>query len=234
MNPWFSRVILVVVTTNSDCYFQPDPFSLKEFSEMPTLLVLESSPRPASVSTSLTQKFAAEWQQKNPGGETIVRNLYTKPVPFVSEEWISAAYTPADHRTPEQKKALEISDQLTQELVAADTIVIGAPMHNFSISAPLKAWIDQIVRPGVTFSYSDGGFKGLLDAKKKVIVASARGGEYVGDYAFLDQQTPYLKLVLGFIGLTDVNFVHANNQTRGPEAAEAGLKIGTEQVLALV
>jgi len=137
-------------------------------------------------------------------------------------------------RTEEQKKALAVSDEYIQELIEADTIVIGAPMHNFNVSSPLKAWIDQIVRAGRTFSISDGGYKGLLDSKKKVIVVSARGGEYSGDYAFLDHQAPYLKLILGFIGLTDVQFAYANNQTRGPEAAEAGLKAGAEQVLAFV
>ena len=201
---------------------------------MPTLLVIESSPRPASVSTSLTQKFAAEWQQKNPSGKVITRNLFSQPAPLVTEAWIAAAYTPVGHRTAEQKNALAVSDEFIQELIDADTIVIGAPMHNFSISAPLKAWIDQIVRAGRTFSVGEDGYKGLLDAKKKVIVASARGGEYAGDYAFLDHQTPYLKTILGFIGLTDVHFAVANNQSRGPEAAQAGLEIGTEEVLALV
>lgn len=201
---------------------------------MPTLLVIESSPRSASVSTSLTQKFTAEWQQKHPGGKVVTRNVFTQPVPLVSEAWIYAAYTPAAQRTLEQKQALAVSDDYIQELKEADTILIGAPMHNFSISAALKAWIDQIVRAGVTFSVGPQGYKGLLDPDKKVIVASARGGEYTGDLAFLDQQTPYLKLILGFIGLTDVSFVHANNQSRGPEAAEAGLKVANEQVLALV
>jgi FMN-dependent NADH-azoreductase len=200
---------------------------------MPTLLVIESSPRPASVSNSLTQKFAAEWQQKNPGGKVISRNLFTQPTPYVSEAWIYAAYTPVAHRSPEQKQALAVSDEYIEELIEADTIIIGAPMHNFLISSPLKAWIDQIVRAGRTFSVGEGGYKGLLDSKKKVIVASARGGDYTGDYAFLDQQTPYLKLILGFIGLTDVQFAVANNQTRGPEAAEAGLQVATEEVLAL-
>ena len=201
---------------------------------MPTLLVIESSPRPASASTTLTHKFAAEWQQKNPGGKIITRNVFTQPAPMVSEGWIQAAYTPVNNRSEEQKKALAVSDEYINELIKADTIVIGAPMHNFNVSSPLKAWIDQIVRAGRTFSISDGGYKGLLDGKKKVIVASARGGEYTGDYAFLDQQTPYLKLILGFIGLTDVHFAYASNQSRGPEAAEAGLKVATEQVLALV
>ena len=201
---------------------------------MPTLLVIESSPRPASSSSTLTQKFTAEWQQKNPGGKVITRNVFNQPAPLVGEAWIQAAYTPVNNRSDEQKKALAASDEYIQELVEADTIVIGAPMHNFNVSSPLKAWIDQIVRAGRTFSVSDAGYKGLLDGKKKVIVASARGGEYNGDYTFLDHQTPYLKLILGFIGLTDVQFAYANNQIRGPEAAEAGLKVATEQVLALV
>jgi FMN-dependent NADH-azoreductase len=201
---------------------------------MPTLLVIESSPRSASVSTSLTQKFAAEWQQKHPGGKVITRNVFTQPAPLVSEAWIHAAYTPHAQRTPEQKQALAVSDEYIKELKEADTILIGAPMHNFAVSAPLKAWIDQIVRAGVTFSVGPEGYKGLLDSSKKVIVASARGGEYTGDLAFLDQQTPYLKLILGFLGLTDVSFVHANNQGRGPEAAEAGRKVAHDQVLALV
>jgi len=203
---------------------------------MPTLLVIESSPRSASVSTSLTQKYAAEWQQKNPGGAVVTRNVFAKPASFLSEAWIHAAYTPADSRTPEQKEALQESDTYIAEIVAADTIVIGAPMHNFAVSAPLKAWIDQIVRVGVTFSVGPDGYKGLLDPAKKVIVAAASGGAYTGDspYAFLDQQTPYLKLVLGFVGLTNVHFAFAENQSRGPEAAEAGAKAAAEQVLALV
>lgn len=201
---------------------------------MPTLLVIESSPRSASASTSLTQKFTAEWKQKNPGGKVITRNVFTNPAPLVDEAWIAAAYTPVANRTDEQKKALAVSDEYIGELIEADTIVIGAPMHNFNVSSPLKAWIDQIVRAGRTFSVGADGYKGLLDARKKVVVAAARGGEYVGDIAFLDQQTPYLKLILGFIGLTDQNFAYANNQTRGPEAAAAGVQAATEQVLAHV
>jgi FMN-dependent NADH-azoreductase len=201
---------------------------------MSTLLVIESSPRSTSVSTSLTQKFVTEWQQKNPGGKVVTRNVFTNPASFVTESWIYAAYTPVGARTPEQKEALKESDTYVDELIAADTIVIGAPMHNFLISSPLKAWIDQIVRAGRTFSVGADGYKGLLDGKKKVIVASARGGDYTGDLAFLDHQTPYLKTILGFLGLTDVHFAVANNQSRGPEAAEAGSKAGTEQVLALV
>jgi FMN-dependent NADH-azoreductase len=206
---------------------------LQEFA-MPTLLVIESSPRSASTSTSLTQKFTAEWKQKNPGGKVITRNVCTNPAPLVDEAWIGAAYTPVANRTEEQKKAIAASDQYVNELIEADTIVIGAPMHNFNISSPLKAWIDQIVRGGRTFSAGADGYKGLLDPKKKVIVAAARGGEYAGEIAFLDHQTPYLKMILGFIGLTDVTFALANNQLRGPEAAAAGVQAATEQLLALV
>jgi FMN-dependent NADH-azoreductase len=201
---------------------------------MPTLLVIESSPRSASASTALTSKFAAEWQKKNPEGKVITRNVFTNPVPLVDEAWIGAAYTSVANRTDEQKKALAASDEYVDELLAADTIVIGAPMHNFNVSSPLKAWFDQIVRGGRTFSVGADGYKGLLDPKKKVVIAAARGGEYVGDIAFLDHQVPYLKFILGFIGLTDVHVAYANTQMRGGEIAAAGLKSGTEQILALV
>jgi FMN-dependent NADH-azoreductase len=201
---------------------------------MPTLLVIESSPRAASVSTSLTQKFTQEWQLKNPDGKVITRNVFNTPASLVSEPWIAAAFTPVGARSGEQKAALAESDSYIAELVEADTIVIGAPMHNFAISSPLKAYIDQIVRPGRTFSIGPDGYKGLLDSKKKVIVASARGGDYSTDLAFLDHQTPYLKAILGFLGLTDVNFAYANNQSRSPEAVATGVKAATEQILAHV
>ena len=124
---------------------------------------------------------------------------------------------------------------MIDEVEAADTIVLAVPMHNFGVSAQLKAWIDQIVRIGRTFSYTAQGPQGLLAENKKVIVVVARGGAYSGEspYAFLDQQEPYLRTVLGFVGLKNVQFVYAENQSRGEEAAEQGIKAGIESVLAL-
>ena len=124
---------------------------------------------------------------------------------------------------------LSTSDQLIDELRAADTIVIGAPMYNFSISSPLKAWIDQIVRFGKTFASGPNGPRGLLEMKK-VIVITARGGSYEKGTAreAFDFQEPYLRHILGFIGLTDVTFIHAENQSR--DQAAASLESAAERI----
>lgn len=202
---------------------------------MANLLVIESSPRSTSVSGSVAKEYITEWQRKHSSGTVVRRNVAVDPIPFVSEQWIAAAYTPAENRSGEQKQILSISDKLIDELEAADTIVLAVPMHNFGISAHLKTWIDQVVRVGRTFSYTAQGPQGLLDENKKVIVVVARGGAYSGQspYAFLDQQEPYLRTVLGFVGLKNVQFVYAENQARGTEAAEAGVRAGVDAVLAL-
>lgn len=202
---------------------------------MANLLVIESSPRSASVSSSVAKEYVTEWQRKHPTGKVVRRNVASNPVPFLTEPWIGAAYTPVENRSEEQKQLLAISDTLIDEVEVADTIVLAVPMHNFGVSAQLKAWIDQIVRIGRTFTYTAQGPQGLLAENKKVIVAVARGGAYSGEspYAFLDQQEPYLRTVLSFIGLKDVKFVYAENQARGEEAAEQGIKAGIASVLAL-
>lgn len=202
---------------------------------MANLLVIESSPRAASVSGSVAKEYATEWQRKHPTGKVVRRNVTVNPVPFLSEAWIAAAYTPEENRTAEQKEILAVSDVLINEIEAADTVVLAVPMHNFGISAQLKTWLDQVIRVGRTFTYTAQGPQGLLDENKKVVVVLARGGAYSGEspYAFLDQQEPYLRTVLGFIGLKNVQFVYAENQARGPEAAAHGVKAGVEAVLAL-
>lgn len=202
---------------------------------MANLLVIESSARSASVSSAVAKEYATQWQRKQPAGSVVRRNVFANPVPFVTEAWIGASFTPPENRTPEQTALLALSDTLINELEAADTIVVSTPMHNFGISAPLKTWIDQIVRAGRTFTYTAEGPKGLLTEDKKVIVVLARGGAYSGGspVAFLDQQEPYIRTIFGFIGLKNVNFVYAENQALGPEAAEQGVKAGIESVLAL-
>src|SRR5262249_4218148 len=121
--------------------------------------------------------------------------------------------------TPEQQAALTESDTLIDEILAANLIVIGAPMHNFSISGPLKAWIDQIVRAGKTFSYSEKGPKGLLPADKQVLAIVSRGDGY-GEGAPADFQVPYLRRVLQFVGLNNLTVIDADKQAFGPEAAQ--------------
>ena len=189
---------------------------------MSTLLVVNSSPRANSVSRLLTKHVAEQWKQHNPDGRMIERDLNVTPPSHLSEAWITAMYTPADQRAAEQEAILDESDELIDEILAADVIVIGAPMHNFSISGPLKAWIDQIVRAGKTFSYSDKGPKGLLPAEKQVLVIVSRGGAYE-DGSPADFQVPYLRHMLHFVGLNNLTVIDADKQAFGPEAAQKSI-----------
>lgn len=193
------------------------------------LLRIDSSARTESVTRQLTARAAEEWKENYPDGDVTHRDLSAIQIPSITDDW-SATRIEASKQSSAQRAYLSTSDLLIEELQAADTIVIGAPMYNFSISSPLKAWIDQIVRSGKTFSYGPNGPRGLLETKK-VIVITARGGAYdkgTVTEAF-DFQEPYLRHILGFIGLTDVTFVHASNQSR-EQAAAASLKSATERI----
>jgi FMN-dependent NADH-azoreductase len=188
------------------------------------LLQIDSSARSSSVTRQLTAKFVEEWKRNYPAGEVIQRDLTTTMFPHITDDWGATRLEPSQ-LTPAQRNYLSMSDHLIEELEAADIIVIGAPMHNFAIPSSLKAWIDQIVRLGKTFGYGPSGVRGLL-AKKRVIVVTARGGTYEkGTPAEkFDFQEPYLRHILGFIGLTDVTFIHTENQSRegaGPSFAAA-------------
>jgi FMN-dependent NADH-azoreductase len=178
------------------------------------LLQIDSSARTSSVTRRLTAKFAEDWKKNHPDGEVIRRDLSVTAFPLITDDW-GATYLEDSKLTPAQRSYLSTSDELIEELEAADTVVIGAPMYNFSIPSMLKAWIDQIVRIGKTLGYGPNGPQGLLQ-KKKVVVITARGGAYEKGTAkeAFDFQEPYLRHILGFIGLTDVTFVHAENQGR--------------------
>lgn len=186
---------------------------------MPTLLMINSSPLTNSVSSSLTRQFARDWKARHPHGSVTERNLSDGSLPLMNEAWIAAAYTPEAQRSAEQRKLLALSDQLIDELMAADVILLGVPMHNFSVPAAFKAWIDQISRVGKTFAYSELGPKGLVPSTKKVVAVIARGGVFSPEHAASDHLAGYVRQVLGFIGLTDVTFVHADRQGMGPEIA---------------
>jgi FMN-dependent NADH-azoreductase len=138
------------------------------------LLRIDSSARRNSVSRQLTQRFVEAWQKENPSGEVIERDLATTHLPMITDEWTLAAYSDPARLTPAQRDTLSVSETLIEELLAADTIVIGAPMYNLTVSAPLKAWIDQIVRIGRTVLYGPNGPDGVLKGKK-VIVLTSRG-----------------------------------------------------------
>lgn len=183
------------------------------------LLRIDSSARRNSVSRQLTAHFVEAWQQEHPDGTVLKRDLATTALPHITDEWVQAIHTNSESLTAEQKSVLQLSDTLVNELVQADTIVIGAPMYNFAIPASLKAWIDQVVRVGKTVLFAASGPQGILKGKK-VYVVTSRGGAFRPGTPTerFDYQEPYLRHILGFIGLTDVTFIHAENQKPGAQA----------------
>lgn len=196
---------------------------------MTTLLQINSSLFAGNgQSSQLSDKFVAAWQDANPQGQVVRRDLSAEPVPHLTAERFGAFLAAADARTPEQQAVVDFSDRLIDELRSADVIALGLPMYNFGIPSTLKAYFDHVARAGVTFRYTANGPEGLLQ-NKKVYVFAARGGLYAGTPR--DSQTAYVRDFLGFIGLTDVEFVYAEGLAMGDESkqkalAEAGGTIG--------
>jgi FMN-dependent NADH-azoreductase len=183
------------------------------------LLRVDSSARRSSVSRQLTGRFTEAWQHEHSDGMVIERDLAATALPHITDEWAQAIHSHPAALTAEQKQVLHLSDTMVEELLQADTIVIGAPMYNFAIPAPLKAWIDQVVRVGKTVLFGASGPQGLLQGKK-VYVITSRGGAFRPGTPTerFDYQEPYLRHILGFIGLTDVTFIHTENQKPGEQA----------------
>jgi FMN-dependent NADH-azoreductase len=178
---------------------------------MTTLLHIDSSPLYGrSISRELSLAFVEQWKSVHPDGKVIERDLYATVISPVDEKWVSAAFAPEEHRTPEQKTALEPSDTLLAELEQANEYIIGLPMHNLGVPAALKLWIDQIVRVGKTFAYVDGAPQGLLINKRATFVV-ASGGIYDAQTQMVsfDFVEPYLRTIFAFLGVTDSKFIRA-------------------------
>ncbi len=186
---------------------------------MANVLYINSSVRTAgSLSRQLSAEFIAKWQEGHPGDTVVTRDLALDPVPHLNEQTLGAFFTPAEARNAEQAFAVKLSDQLVDEVIAADVIVIGAPMYNFSVPSGLKAYIDQIARAGRTFKYTETGPVGLL-TNKKVYIVTASGGVYSeGPAAGYDFLASYLRAVLGFLGITDISFIRAEGVALGQQA----------------
>jgi FMN-dependent NADH-azoreductase len=188
---------------------------------MSRILVIESSARQqGSVSRELTQQFIANWQVAHPADQIQLRDLAAEPVPHLDATLLGGWMTPSEQQSEAEKAALARSNQLTDELLAADVLVLAAPMYNFAIPSTLKAWLDHVLRAGVTFKYTETGPQGLLTGKR-AFVLTARGGIYAG--SGLDHQEPYLRQALAFIGIHDVQFIHAEGLNMGAEFSEKGL-----------
>lgn len=180
-----------------------------------TILHINSSARHAG---SLTRDLTSDLIARQDGATVIARDLTQSPVPQITEDWVGASFTPAEDRSDAQKSTLSLSDTLVDELVAADTIVLGVSMYNFSVPAALKAWIDQVARPGRTFNYTENGPVGLLTGKRAIIVM-ATGGVPAG--SDMDYAAPYLQFFLGFLGITDVTIIAADGANADEAAARA-------------
>lgn len=188
-----------------------------------TILHIDASARTEG---SVTRKLSARIVERFENPEIIRRDLAT-PLPLITSQWVGANFTPVVDRDKVQRDALAFSDQLVAEIQAADVIVIGAPIYNFSVPAVLKAWVDLIARAGLTFAYSENGPNGLMTGKR-AIIAVASGGTKVG--SDLDFATGYLRHVMGFIGITEVEIVAADQMALEPEAT---LKAAKDAVDAL-
>lgn len=173
---------------------------------MTKLLVVETSPRGNhSISRIMTRRFVANWRDAHPGGEVVDRDLMETDLPFVTAPWLQAYFTPSEQHSPDMKQALQLSDMLVGEVLAADHIVIATPVYNYNVPAALKAWVDHIVRKGMTLGADGGG----LVAGKKATVLLASGGIYTEGSPIRDRDlaTQYLRLILSVIGITDVTVV---------------------------
>jgi FMN-dependent NADH-azoreductase len=202
-----------------------------EITDMSHVLVIESSARQQdSVSRQLTQEFISQWKAAHPADEITVRDLAVNPAPHLDATLLGGWMKPAEQRNETEQAALDRSNLLTDELLAADVVVLAAPMYNFAIPSTLKAWFDHVLRAGVTFKYGETGPQGLL-VGKRAFVLTARGGIYTG--SAMDHQEPYLRQVLGFVGIHDVTFVHAEGLNMGGDFSEKGLTQARAQLAQL-
>ncbi len=188
---------------------------------MTKILQINSAARSQGAqSTLLANELVAKLQSKLGQTDLVVRNLLLDGVPHLDDATLGAFFTPADKRSAEQQTINARSEALIAELQAADIVVIVVPMYNFGISSQLKTYFDWIARAGVTFRYTATGPEGLVTGKKVYVVA-ARGGKYSGTPN--DTQTPYLQTFLGFLGMTDVQFIYAEGIAMGEAAAAEAL-----------
>jgi FMN-dependent NADH-azoreductase len=205
----------------------------KGVKTMSHLLVINSSAAGRdSVSRVLVADAVGKLLEANPGVHVTHRDLGENPPPHLISQTLNGVRGTAT--TDIEFAARRLSDELIGELKAADTIVIGAPMYNFSVPTTLRAWFDHVLRAGVTFKYVDGAVRGLLGGKR-VIVVESRGGLYSeGPAQAIDFQEPYLRHLLGFIGITDVTFVRAEKIGYGPEARTAAIEGAKAQISGVV
>jgi FMN-dependent NADH-azoreductase len=198
---------------------------------MTQVLLVTSSPRgAASHSTRIARSLVAQLASGGAKSTVVVRDLFKNPLPHIGEDFVSALGTPPEQLTPAQKAAIARSDELIAELFAADVIVIASGMVNFGVPSTLKTYIDYVLRGGSTFRYTANGPEGLVKGKKAFIVHASGGIYSQGPAQAANFQDTYLKHVLAFIGITDVETISIEGIAYGPEAAEKAVTAAADKV----
>ncbi|EHJ91511.1 FMN-dependent NADH-azoreductase [Vreelandella boliviensis] len=216
---------------------------------MPHLLHIDASARPGIAGTDnhgshsrhLTDQFVRQWQSGHPQATVTYRDIGQNPPSIINHDWIASAFTPEERQEPWMKEALAESDQLVDELIAADIVVIGTPLYNFGMPAALKAWIDQVVRAGRTVEFDDSNpidpyVPKLIDRERHVVVLVARGGVNMSpgeEMAHMNHLEPHLTTALQFMGITRIHYIAIEGQEVGGEllAASIAEAVGKVEVL---
>ena len=202
---------------------------------MSSVLLITSSPRgAASHSTRVGTELAARLREANPSSTLVVRDLVANPLPHIDADYATGIYTPVEARTQRQAEVVAVSDGVLDELFAADTVILATGFINFNISSTLKSWIDHIARSGRSFAYGENGPKGLVTGKKVYIVLASGGVYSEGAAVQMDHAIPYLRSVLGFMGMTDLEVIRVEGVGMGPEATATALDKATARIAALV
>ena len=191
---------------------------------MSTILLVTSSPRgDESLSTKVAIDLVDTLRTKRGNATVIHRDVGTRPIPHLDRVTIEAMRKPAATCNAEEAAAIEYSDRLVAELLAADIVVIATGIINFGISSTLKTWIDHVARAGLTFRYTEDGPVGLVTGKKVYLVVASGGIYSEGAAQAMNHAVPYLKTVLGFMGMTDVDVIYVEGVALGPEAAQKAI-----------
>ena len=189
------------------------------------ILRIDSSIKPeGSISRQLTDDIFARLQASHPDAKVVTRDLASDPLPPTDAHWLGSFATPVEERNAAQVKTVELSDTLIAELKAADTVLIGLPIYNFSAPAQLKTWFDQMARAGETFRYSEAGPVGLVENTRAIVAYSSNGTRLGSD---IDFASDYVRHMLGFFGITDVQFVASDHYAID---ADSSLKAASEGV----
>jgi FMN-dependent NADH-azoreductase len=200
---------------------------------LPKLLRIDASSRlSGSHSRDLADAFEHAWRARGTDHEVVRRDLVASPVPQIEQTTIAGFYTPPDQMTPELRSATALSDELIGEVLAADELLIATPMYNFTVPSALKAWIDQIVRVGNTFAFDGVNFKGLVKARRAVVISAYGAGGYLngGAFAAADFCGPYLKFLLNFLGITAVDQISVEATVGDADALSGAISAAKERI----